>query len=178
MKANEEGVRTTGPDVGNGVGVGTGVGTGVGARVGTEVGAGVGTGVEIGVETGVELETGLTTGAGDADGAITGVGVDTGFTTIVGEADGTDETGELGKDGIRERTEFPPHAESDSRMSGAAKANTAHGNGERIKKTSGKINAQQSAYCPPCDTHQRHTCTRHDRSFNRPRQIRRSPRSK
>lgn len=149
VKANEEGARTTGPDVGNGVGVGTGVGTGVGARVGTEVGAGVGTGVEIGVE----LETGLTTGAGDADGAITGVGVDTGFTTIVGEADGTDEPGGLGKDGMRDRTEFPPHAESDSRMSGAAKASTAHGNGERIKETSGKINAHQSAYCPPCDTH-------------------------
>ena len=135
MKANEGGVRTTGPDVGNGVGVGTGVG----ARVGTEVGAGVGTEVGAGVEIGVELETGpatgLTTGAGDADGAITGVGVDTGFTTIVGEADGTDETGGLGKDGIRDRTEFPPHAESDSRTSGAAKARTARGNGERIKKS-------------------------------------------
>ena len=138
VKANEGGVRTTGPDVGNGVGVGTGVG----ARVE------IGVGTVIGVETGVELATGLTTGTGDADGAITGVDVDTGFTTIVGEADGADETGGLGKDDMGDRTEFPPHAESNSRMSGAAKANTARGNGERIKETSGKINAHQNAYCP------------------------------
>ena len=129
MKDNNEGIRTTGPDIGTGVGVGTGVGTGV----------------EIGVGTGVELATGLTTGTGDIDGAITGVGVDTGFITIVGTADGADEAGGLGKDGIRERTEFPPHAESDSRISGAAKASTAHGSEERVKNTSDEINTHQSA---------------------------------